>query len=72
MYKVSAGASIADSDILAAMDQAIADGVDIMSLSLGSEQTPYFQDVIAIASLSAIEKGIVVVCAPNSTHNAAP
>ncbi|XVE70105.1 hypothetical protein DITRI_Ditri10aG0044800 [Diplodiscus trichospermus] len=78
MYKVSSGAFIAESDILAAMDQAIADGVDIMSLSLGSEQTPYFQDVIAIASLSAIQKGIVVVCAagndggPNSTHNAAP
>ncbi|XWS21213.1 hypothetical protein CRYUN_Cryun30bG0036200 [Craigia yunnanensis] len=78
MDKVSSGTYIADSDILAAMDQAIADGVDIMSLSLGSEQTPYFQDIIAIVSLSAIEKGIVVVCAagndggPNSTHNAAP
>ncbi|XVE70106.1 hypothetical protein DITRI_Ditri10aG0044900 [Diplodiscus trichospermus] len=78
MYKVSSGASIAESDVLAGMDQAIADGVDIMSVSLGFDQTPYFQDVIAIASLSAIEKGIVVVCSagndlrPNSTHNAAP
>ncbi|KAK8585014.1 hypothetical protein V6N13_138956 [Hibiscus sabdariffa] len=78
MYKVSSGGFIFESDVLAAMDQAITDGVDIMSLSLGFEQTPYFQDVIAIASLSAIEKGIVVVCAagndggPNTTHNAAP
>ncbi|XVF64064.1 hypothetical protein PTKIN_Ptkin09bG0137100 [Pterospermum kingtungense] len=67
----------ADNDVLAAMDQAIADGVNIMLLSLGSESTSYFQDVIAIASLSAIEKKILVVCAvgndraPNSTHNVA-
>ncbi|KAF2324358.1 hypothetical protein GH714_012781 [Hevea brasiliensis] len=67
----------AASDVLAGMDQAIADGVDIMSLSLGFQQTPYFNDVIAIASLSAMEKGIVVVCATgndgdfNATHNGA-
>ncbi|KAK6278257.1 hypothetical protein POUND7_018580 [Theobroma cacao] len=78
MYKVSSGPFIVESDVLAAMDQAISDGVDIMSLSLGFQQTPYFQDIIAIASLSAIQKGIVVVCAAgndgaqNSTHNAAP
>uniref|UniRef100_A0A2N9FNH5 Peptidase S8/S53 domain-containing protein n=1 Tax=Fagus sylvatica TaxID=28930 RepID=A0A2N9FNH5_FAGSY len=49
-------------DILAAMEQAILDGVDIMSLSLTNNQTPYFQDNIAIASLSAIDNGIFVVC----------
>ncbi|KAG8654778.1 hypothetical protein MANES_05G175400v8 [Manihot esculenta] len=81
MYKVifaTDTAETAASDVLAGMDQAIADGVDIMSLSLGFNQTHYFNDVIAIASLSAIEKGIVVVCAVgndgdfNSTHNGAP
>ncbi|XP_021691126.2 subtilisin-like protease SBT3 [Hevea brasiliensis] len=68
----------AASDVLAGMDQAIADGVDIMSLSLGFVQKPYFDDIIAIASLSAIEKGILVVCAAgndgghNTTYNGAP
>ncbi|KAF8038679.1 hypothetical protein BT93_B1272 [Corymbia citriodora subsp. variegata] len=68
----------ASSDVLAGMDQAIADGVDVMSLSLGILLTPYFNDVIAVASLSAIEKGIIVVCAAgndgvyNSTYNGAP
>ncbi|KAL4272439.1 hypothetical protein GQ457_13G020220 [Hibiscus cannabinus] len=78
MYKVSNTYDIAESDVLAAMDQAIEDGIDIMSLSLGFEQRPYFRDVIAIGSLSAQEKGIVVVSASgnggayNSTLNVAP
>ncbi|KAK7836338.1 subtilisin-like protease sbt1.9 [Quercus suber] len=57
------------SDILAGMEQAISDGVDIMSLSLGLKQTPYFEDLIAIASLTAIEKGIFVVCAAGNEYN---
>ncbi|KAI8015170.1 Subtilisin-like protease SBT1.8 [Camellia lanceoleosa] len=81
MYKVLWSTStieIAASDVLAGMDQAIADGVDIMSLSLALPKTPYFEDVMAIASLSAIKKGIVVVCAVgnegarNTTFNEAP
>ncbi|KAK9073368.1 hypothetical protein SSX86_007692 [Deinandra increscens subsp. villosa] len=66
MYKVLWGSDTeasAATDVLAGMDQAISDGVDIMSLSLGFDHSPLFEDVIAIASLSAIEKGIVVVCA---------
>jgi subtilisin family serine protease len=50
-------------DVLAGMEQAILDGVDIMSLSVGFNQTSYFKDIIAIGSLSAIDKGIFVVCA---------
>ncbi|KAM7514350.1 hypothetical protein LguiA_003933 [Lonicera macranthoides] len=82
MYKVVWATSTnesAASDVLAGMDQAIADGVDILSLSLGFVRTPYFKDVIAIASLSAIEKGIFVACAGgnsgpsmNTTVNGAP
>ncbi|KAH7842443.1 hypothetical protein Vadar_005357 [Vaccinium darrowii] len=44
---------IAGSDLLAGMDQAIADGVDIMSLSPGYAPLPYFEDPILIAALSA-------------------
>ncbi|KAK0597352.1 hypothetical protein LWI29_024426 [Acer saccharum] len=68
----------AATDVLAGMDQATADRVDILSQSLGFNYTAYFKDVIAIASLSAIEKGIFVVCAAgnargqNSTINGAP
>jgi subtilisin family serine protease len=62
VYKVLWRDKGSTTDILAAMDQAILDGVDIMSLSLSNFQTPYFQDNIAIASLSAIDNGIFVVC----------
>lgn len=81
MYKVlwaTDSLESATTDVLAGMDQAIADGVDVMSLSLGFPQTPYYEDVIAIASLAAIEKGITVVCAAGNdggqktTHNGAP
>ncbi|XP_044512051.1 subtilisin-like protease SBT1.8 [Mangifera indica] len=81
MYKVfwaTDNDESAASDVLAGIDQAIADGVDILSLSIGFDQTPYFKDIVAIASLSAIEKGIFVVCAAgndgghNSIHNGAP
>ncbi|XP_028096981.1 subtilisin-like protease SBT1.6 [Camellia sinensis] len=81
MYKVRWSTSTAEilaNNVLAGMDQAIADGVDVMPLSLALPKTLYFENVIAITSLSAIEKGIVVVCAAgnegarNTTFNGAP
>uniref|UniRef100_A0A7N2LDX1 Peptidase S8/S53 domain-containing protein n=1 Tax=Quercus lobata TaxID=97700 RepID=A0A7N2LDX1_QUELO len=69
VYKaVWLGGLTTSSDILAGMEQAITDGADIMSLSLGLKQTPYFEDLIAIASLFAIEKGIFVVCAVGNEY----
>ncbi|CAH9077657.1 unnamed protein product [Cuscuta europaea] len=53
------------SDILKGFDDAIKDGVNVLSLSLGGgygEKTDYSKDPIAIGSFHAVEKGIVVVC----------
>ncbi|XP_038682797.1 subtilisin-like protease SBT1.1 [Tripterygium wilfordii] len=50
-------------DLLAAIDQAVTDGVDILSLSLGGDALPYYLDVVAIAAFGAIQKGVSVVCA---------
>ncbi|XP_073156453.1 subtilisin-like protease SBT4.6 [Henckelia pumila] len=50
------------SDILAAFDDAIADGVDIITVSLGHSNPDIFDnDVIAIGSFHASQKGILVV-----------
>ncbi|KAM3685790.1 hypothetical protein ACJW31_11G145500 [Castanea mollissima] len=56
------------SDVLAGMEQAILDGVDIMSLSLGFNMTSYFNNDIALGTLSAIENGIFVVCAAGNDY----
>ncbi|XP_012078965.1 subtilisin-like protease SBT1.7 [Jatropha curcas] len=52
----------AATDVLAGMDQAIEDGVDIMSLSLGFFETPFFKNPIAIGAFAALRKGIFVTC----------
>lgn len=65
MYKVCwATGDCSSADILAAFDDAIYDGVDVISVSLGSPPPldAYFQDPIAVGSFHALEKGIVVVC----------
>ncbi|XVF79952.1 hypothetical protein PTKIN_Ptkin15bG0031500 [Pterospermum kingtungense] len=49
-------------DVLAAMVQAIEDGVDVLSISIGSRMgpEPYYQDYKAIASFLAFRRGIFV------------
>ncbi|KAL7085259.1 hypothetical protein ACP275_14G271200 [Erythranthe tilingii] len=42
------------------MDQAVADGVDIISISLGTPGTSWYENPIAVASFGAREKGVLV------------
>ncbi|KAL6859198.1 hypothetical protein ACP4OV_018200 [Aristida adscensionis] len=59
-YKVCWLGGCFDSDILAAFDAAVADGVDVVSLSVGGVVVPYYLDAIAIGAFGATEAGIVV------------
>ncbi|KAG9156849.1 hypothetical protein Leryth_020164 [Lithospermum erythrorhizon] len=50
-----------DADIMKAFDMAIHDGVDVLSISLGTKAAEYSKDVLAIGAFHAVNKGIVVV-----------
>ncbi|PRQ21870.1 putative tripeptidyl-peptidase II [Rosa chinensis] len=52
-----------DSDILAAFDAAVNDGVDVISISIGGGDgisSPYYLDPIAIGSFGAVSHGVFV------------
>ncbi|KAL2588792.1 hypothetical protein GLYMA_13G222800v4 [Glycine max] len=67
-------------DMLKAIDDAIGDGVDVLSISIGfSAPISYEEDVIARGALHAVRKNIVVVCSagnsgplPQTLSNPAP
>ncbi|KAL5981531.1 hypothetical protein ACLOJK_015593 [Asimina triloba] len=52
-----------DADLLAAFDQAIHDGVDILSVSQGGPRRDYLTHAMSIGSFHATLNGIPVVCA---------
>lgn len=65
VYRVCYDFGCRGSAILAAFDDAIADGVDVLSLSLGSPsylRPELTTDPVAIGAFHAVERGIVVVC----------
>ncbi|KAJ8749965.1 hypothetical protein K2173_013880 [Erythroxylum novogranatense] len=70
IYKVCWYLYCADADVLAAMDDAISDGVDILSLSLGPPppQPFYFQNAISIGAFHAFRKGIFVTCSAGNSY----
>lgn len=49
-------------DILAGMDQAMADGVDVLSLSIGFPASTFDTSPIATRAFAALKKGIFVEC----------
>lgn len=80
VYKVCWLGGCSSADILAAFDDAIADGVDIISTSLGSKYpVPYLKDPIAMGSYHAMKTGILTSSSagnsgplPTSVRNYAP
>lgn len=69
-----------EEDMLAAFDDAIADGVHVISVSIGSKSPiPYTQDGIAVGAFHAAKNNIIVACAagnsgpaPSTLSNPAP
>lgn len=80
VYKTCWDSGCYDADLLAAFDDAIRDGVHILSLSLGPDtpQGEYFNDAISVGSFHAVTHGILVVSSagnegsPGSATNLAP
>lgn len=60
IYKVLWDEGFYESDGLAGIDQAVADGVDVLSISLSYRTIDLYDNPIAIAAFGAMEKGIVV------------
>ncbi|KAF8054516.1 hypothetical protein N665_1327s0002 [Sinapis alba] len=73
------GAECFDADILAAIDAAIGDGVDVISASVGANAEDYVNDGMSIGSFVAVKNGVTVVCSagnsgpkPGTVSNVAP
>ncbi|CAL5034576.1 unnamed protein product [Urochloa decumbens] len=59
-YKACWTAGCASSDVLMAFDEAINDGVDIITAALGADRVPFYSDSLAVGAFSAVRKGITV------------
>ncbi|CAH8329814.1 unnamed protein product [Eruca vesicaria subsp. sativa] len=78
VYKVCWRTGCHDTDILAGIDKAIEDNVNILSISISGSRTVY-TDSTAIGAFAAMERGIFVSCSagndgpfPTSVANVAP
>ncbi|CAI0451698.1 unnamed protein product [Linum tenue] len=62
IYKVCWLGGCFGSDILAAMEKAVEDGVHVMSMSIGGGVSDYYRDTVAIGAFSAAAGGVFVSC----------
>ncbi|KAL2346465.1 hypothetical protein Fmac_000465 [Flemingia macrophylla] len=68
-YKVCWVGGCFTSDIIAGIDKAIGDGVNILSMSIGGVLTDYYNDNVAIGTFAATAHGILV---SSSAGNSGP
>lgn len=66
-YKVCWAGGCLATDIIAAIEKAIEDGVNILSLSIGGGLSEYYRDPVAIATFSAAAHGILVSCSAGNS-----
>ncbi|KAJ0982299.1 hypothetical protein J5N97_010554 [Dioscorea zingiberensis] len=79
-YKaIYASGGSSEHDVLAAVDRAIGDGVDVLSISLGFKPSEFYKNSISICTFSAMMNGIIPCLAaanggpkPSSIDNDAP
>ncbi|CAN0905576.1 Subtilisin-like protease SBT1.7 [Linum grandiflorum] len=62
VYKVCWLGGCFGSDILAAMEKAVEDGVNVISMSIGGGLSDYYRDTVSIGAFSAAAQGIFVSC----------
>ncbi|XP_042404905.1 subtilisin-like protease 4 [Zingiber officinale] len=67
IYKVCSEDECQGQDILAGMDAAVEDGVDVLSLSLGGDPRPFYLDPIAIGGFNAMTRGVFVSCSAGNS-----
>ncbi|CAH2057266.1 unnamed protein product [Thlaspi arvense] len=60
VYKVVWDEGCYTSDVIAGIDHAVGDGVDVISISLGFSTSAFYENPIAIASFGAMKKGVLV------------
>jgi subtilisin family serine protease len=60
VYRVCTEDGCEELDILKAIEEAVKDGCDVISLSIGSNSRPFYNDTLAVGAFAAITKGIFV------------
>ncbi|XP_010059854.2 subtilisin-like protease SBT1.7 [Eucalyptus grandis] len=67
IYKVCWLSGCFGSDIMAAMDKAVEDGVNVISMSIGGGITDYYRDTISMGAFNAMAHGILVSCSAGNS-----